>query len=55
MDTRALVSYIRDHGAMNAVISTEVDKIDELSNYLTEPVDSTIFIVCDKIKNVENK
>ncbi|MDG3580902.1 glutamine-hydrolyzing carbamoyl-phosphate synthase small subunit [Galbibacter pacificus] len=30
VDTRALVSYIRDHGAMNAVISTEVDKIDDL-------------------------
>lgn len=30
VDTRALVSYIRDNGAMNAVISTEVDKIDAL-------------------------
>jgi carbamoyl-phosphate synthase small subunit len=30
VDTRALVSYIRDHGAMNAVISTRVDEIEAL-------------------------
>ncbi|WP_224483759.1 glutamine-hydrolyzing carbamoyl-phosphate synthase small subunit [Robertkochia aurantiaca] len=36
VDTRALVSYIRDHGAMNAVISTETDKIDELKKKLAE-------------------
>jgi carbamoyl-phosphate synthase small subunit len=30
VDTRALVSYIRDHGAMNAVISTRVDAVDDL-------------------------
>ena len=29
VDTRALVSYIRDNGAMNAVISTEVDNIED--------------------------
>jgi len=34
VDTRALVSYIRDHGAMNAVISTEVDDIDKLKKEL---------------------
>ena len=34
VDTRALVSYIRDNGAMNAIISTEVDKIDELKAQL---------------------
>ena len=34
VDTRALVSYIRDHGAMNAVISTRVDAIDELKQEL---------------------
>ena len=28
VDTRALVAYIRDNGAMNAVISTEVDNIE---------------------------
>ncbi|WP_047416232.1 glutamine-hydrolyzing carbamoyl-phosphate synthase small subunit [Cellulophaga sp. Hel_I_12] len=30
VDTRALVSYIRDHGAMNAVISTDVNDIEAL-------------------------
>jgi len=36
VDTRALVSYIRDHGAMNAVISTEVENIEELKKQLAE-------------------
>lgn len=36
LDTRALVSYIRDHGAMNAIISTEIDKIDELKKQLAK-------------------
>ncbi|MDO1513623.1 glutamine-hydrolyzing carbamoyl-phosphate synthase small subunit [Maribacter confluentis] len=36
VDTRALVSYIRDNGAMNAVISTEVDNIDDLKKRLAE-------------------
>lgn len=36
VDTRALVSYIRDHGAMNAVISTEVDNIDGLMAQLNK-------------------
>ena len=30
VDTRALVSHIRDNGAMNAVISTDIDSIDSL-------------------------
>lgn len=34
VDTRALVSYIRDNGAMNAVISTDVDNIPELKRQL---------------------
>lgn len=36
VDTRALVSYIRDHGAMNAIISTEVDNIEALKKQLLE-------------------
>mgnify|MGYP001123594984 FL=1 len=36
VDTRALVSYIRDNGAMNAIISTEIDNIEELKKQLTE-------------------
>lgn len=36
VDTRALVSYIRDNGAMNAIISTEVDDMDALKAKLAE-------------------
>ncbi len=36
VDTRALVSYIRDNGAMNAVITTEVDQIEDLKKKLAE-------------------
>ncbi|WGH75455.1 glutamine-hydrolyzing carbamoyl-phosphate synthase small subunit [Tenacibaculum tangerinum] len=36
VDTRALVSYIRDNGAMNAIISTEVDKIEDLKKQLAD-------------------
>ncbi|MGC1515117.1 MAG: glutamine-hydrolyzing carbamoyl-phosphate synthase small subunit [Maribacter sp.] len=36
VDTRALVSYIRDHGAMNAVISTEVNHIEDLKKRLSD-------------------
>ncbi|MFC4632885.1 glutamine-hydrolyzing carbamoyl-phosphate synthase small subunit [Dokdonia ponticola] len=34
VDTRALVAYIRDHGAMNAVISTDVDNVEGLKEQL---------------------
>jgi carbamoyl-phosphate synthase small subunit len=36
VDTRALVSYIRDNGAMNAIISTDVDNIEGLKAQLAE-------------------
>ena len=36
IDTRALVAYIRDNGAMNAVISTDVDNLEELKQKLQE-------------------
>lgn len=36
VDTRALVNYIRDNGAMNAVVSTEVDNIEGLKKQLAE-------------------
>lgn len=36
VDTRALVSYIRDNGAMNAVISTRVDDIEGLKKELQQ-------------------
>ena len=34
VDTRALVSHIRDHGAMNAVISTRVEDVEVLKTQL---------------------
>ena len=34
VDTRALVNYIRENGAMNSVISTEIEKIDYLKKEL---------------------
>lgn len=36
VDTRALVSYIRDNGAMNAAISTDVENIPALKKKLAE-------------------
>jgi len=36
VDTRALVSYIRDNGAMNAVISTDVENIENLKEQLAK-------------------
>ena len=36
VDTRALVSYIRDNGAMNAVISTDVENVAALKERLAE-------------------
>ena len=35
VDTRALVNYIRENGAMNAVISTEIDQFDHLQKELS--------------------
>jgi len=34
VDTRALVAYIRDNGAMNAIISTDVNNIEDLKKQL---------------------
>lgn len=39
VDTRALVSYIRDHGAQNAVISTDGTSIEELKKQLAKVPD----------------
>ncbi|MCH8533457.1 MAG: glutamine-hydrolyzing carbamoyl-phosphate synthase small subunit [Flavobacteriaceae bacterium] len=36
IDTRALTEYIRVHGAMNAVISTATEHIDDLKNQLAQ-------------------
>jgi carbamoyl-phosphate synthase small subunit len=36
VDTRALVNYIRDNGAMNAVITTEVENLEALKKQLAD-------------------
>lgn len=36
IDTRALVRHIRDKGAMNAIISSEIDNVDELKSMLSD-------------------
>ena len=36
VDTRALVNYIREHGAQNAVITTQVDQIESLQKELQQ-------------------
>lgn len=53
VDTRALVSYIRDHGAMNAVISTDVDNIDGLKASLKEIPDMKGLELASKVSTQE--
>lgn len=49
VDTRALVSYIRDNGAMNALISTEIDDIDKLKNDLAAVPDMNGLELASKV------
>jgi len=49
VDTRALVSYIRDNGAMNAVISTDVDNIEGLKKQLSEIPDMNGLELASKV------
>ncbi|GAA3772032.1 glutamine-hydrolyzing carbamoyl-phosphate synthase small subunit [Corallibacter vietnamensis] len=53
VDTRALVSYIRDHGAMNAVISTEVEDIDSLKEQLQSAPDMKGLELASKVSTKE--
>ena len=53
VDTRALVSYIRDNGAMNAVISTDVDNIDTLKNQLSESPNMNGLELASKVSTKE--
>ncbi|GGG42309.1 glutamine-hydrolyzing carbamoyl-phosphate synthase small subunit [Bizionia arctica] len=53
VDTRALVSYIREHGAMNAVISTEVDNIEDLKKQLSEVPDMNGLELASKVSTNE--
>jgi len=49
VDTRALVSYIRDNGAMNAVISTDVDNVEGLKKLLAEVPDMNGLELASKV------
>ena len=53
VDTRALVSYIRDNGAMNAVISTEVDNIEGLKVQLAKIPDMKGLELASKVSTKE--
>ena len=53
VDTRALVSYIRDNGAMNAVLSTEVDDIEKLKEQLANIPDMKGLELASKVSTKE--
>lgn len=53
VDTRALVNYIRDNGAMNAVITTEVDNIEELKKELSKVPDMEGLELASKVSTKE--
>lgn len=53
VDTRALVSYIRDNGAMNAVISTDGKSIEELKTMLEEVPDMKGLELASKVSTKE--
>ena len=53
VDTRALVSYIREHGTMNAVISTEVDNIASLKEQLAAVPDMNGLELASKVSTKE--
>lgn len=53
VDTRALVSHIRDNGAMNAVITTEVDDIETLKKKLSEVPDMNGLELASKVSTKE--
>ncbi len=53
VDTRALVCYIRDHGAMNAVISTELDNIEGLKASLKKVPNMKGLELASKVSTTE--
>ena len=53
VDTRALVSYIRDNGAMNAVISTDGKSIEELKQMLNDIPDMNGLELASKVSTKE--
>ncbi|MFN4761569.1 glutamine-hydrolyzing carbamoyl-phosphate synthase small subunit [Gillisia sp. Q332] len=53
VDTRALVTYIREHGAMNAIISTDVDNISGLKEELAKVPDMNGLELASKVSAKE--
>jgi len=53
VDTRALVTYIRENGAMNAIISTDVDNIEGLKQQLKEVPDMNGLELASKVSTKE--
>jgi carbamoyl-phosphate synthase small subunit len=53
VETRALVTHIRKHGAMNAVISTEIDSLDELKSRLNEVPEMNGLELASKVSTKE--
>ncbi|MDT8346570.1 MAG: glutamine-hydrolyzing carbamoyl-phosphate synthase small subunit, partial [Flavobacteriaceae bacterium] len=53
VDTRALVRHIRTKGAMNAVISTDVENIDRLKNELAKVPSMDGLALADKVSTQE--
>ena len=53
VDTRALVAYIRDNGAMNAIISTDIDNIDGLKKQLAKVPDMNGLELASKVSTTE--
>ncbi|PTX42004.1 carbamoyl-phosphate synthase small subunit [Christiangramia gaetbulicola] len=53
VDTRALVTYIRENGAMNAIISTDVENIDELKKELAKVPDMNGLELASKVSTKE--
>jgi carbamoyl-phosphate synthase small subunit len=53
VDTRALVSYIRDNGAMNAVICTDETPIEELKTSLANVPDMKGLELASKVSTTE--
>lgn len=53
VDTRALVNYIRDNGAMNAIISTETEDIEVLKKQLAEAPDMKGLELASKVSTKE--
>ncbi|MBZ9728502.1 glutamine-hydrolyzing carbamoyl-phosphate synthase small subunit [Salegentibacter sp. JZCK2] len=53
IDTRALVTYIRENGAMNAIISTDVDNIEGLKKELAKVPDMNGLELASKVSTKE--